>query len=139
MDTDKEDTVEKMMRDWSDIKNPSKKQLAKAKKRMDKENRKMAAYERKLLGWGWPSALIKATEDPFDYALLLKSGQSLYFSEATVINREWVHLEFNSTRPDPVAQHKGWKDIRGHLPCFERGVDVRVSEIVWVADAPFGS
>jgi hypothetical protein len=85
--------------------------------------------------FGYPPALVKACEDPFDYALKLRTGELWYFNEATPINREWVSIN--------TVEAFGHSDEASRLetkrPPFDRGVDVRVSDIVWVADAPHGS
>jgi len=69
--------------------------------------------------------------DPFDYAVGLRSGEVLFVHEATIVGRGWVHLTVSGWHTDA---DKGFHD----LP-LERGIDVRASEIAWVADAPFGS
>ena len=81
---------------------------------------------------GCPS-LRKSMHDQFDYALRLRTGEVIRFYSADFISDEWVHLTFDSCVPqveDGVPQ----------LPypaC--RGVDVRISDIVWCMDAPEGS
>lgn len=102
----------------------------------------------------WPPHLNKAVLDnPFQYACGLRDGTVIEFEGATPgdwaecerldhvadagsdedflnarVASEWVHLE-------------GIQSIRGPLGVFpfERGLDIRLSEIVWVADAPRGS
>ena len=69
--------------------------------------------------------------DPFDYAVGLRSGEVLFVHEATIVGLGWVHLTVSGWHAD---SDKGFHD----LP-LERGIDVRASEIAWVADAPFGS
>lgn len=76
--------------------------------------------EKRILG---SEALIKATQDCFDYALKLRTGDIISFSEAKIIAPEWVHLSGCSGLPFMA----------------DRGVDVRISDIVWVMDAPNGS
>lgn len=78
---------------------------------------------------GWPPALVKATGDPFDHAMGLRDGSVIQFEEATVIrDGKWAHLK------------KPRLSKEGHSPMpLERGIDVRVGEIVWVCDAPWGS
>lgn len=87
---------------------------------------------------GWPDALIKATFDSFEYALMLKTGAVLYFTDATPIcDGSWVALTLDRVHcevPDT------WSSSSVCVPpFFERGIEVRVSEIVWVADCPYGS
>lgn len=86
-----------------------------------------------------PDDLQKAIYDkPFDYALGLKDGTILFFSGASFRRGSlWIHIQ---PHPDMASS---WREdvVDGKLleiP-FDRGVDVRISEIVWVADAPFGS
>lgn len=82
----------------------------------------------------YPAALVKASCDPFDYALGLKHGEIIRFSEAS-IDGDWVHLNvdriYDDEEPNPIKRLTGL--------CFARGIDVRISEIAWVADAPEGS
>jgi hypothetical protein len=76
----------------------------------------------------YPPALHKACCDPFEYAIRLRTGETWEFEQADPINRDWVRIKFSPYRSkDGVAFR------------FDRGVDVRVSDIVWVADAPHGS
>jgi hypothetical protein len=78
----------------------------------------------------YPDALLKAVVDQFDYAMRLRTGEILYFSIAT-INGDFVHLEVHD-----IHKHR----IDERPPClFARGVDVRASDIVWCADAPWDS
>jgi hypothetical protein len=79
---------------------------------------------------GLPPALIKAIEDHFDYALGLRNGQVIEFSEARLC-RPFVFLD--------GVQASTIKALGYDRPNFERGLDVRISEIAWVADAPHGS
>lgn len=88
-----------------------------------------------------PMALAKACQDEFDYAMGLKSGLILYFTQArydAIQSPDWIHIEVRPDRgykvPDSHASDWGEK-----VMIFERGIDIRVSEIAWVADAPFGS
>ena len=81
---------------------------------------------------GYPPALAKACCDsPFDYAACLRGGSVIRFDTAEPINEEWVTLF--------IDEQKSWGIDSGMPFPFPRGVDVRVSEIVWVADAPEGS
>lgn len=76
-------------------------------------------------------ALVKSCLDNFDYALRLKSGETICYSHAKVINKDWIHLILK----DGDQQSEDNRIEYG----FHRGIDVRISEIVWVVDAPFGS
>jgi hypothetical protein len=77
-------------------------------------------------------ALLKACHDsPFDYALKLRTGEVIRFCGATIINAEWIHLEVYAMDEQPE---------RNCLPFpADRGIDVRIGDIVWVMDAPEGS
>jgi hypothetical protein len=79
-----------------------------------------------------PESLRKAICDPFDYALRLRTGEIIRFSKATVQpGAEWICLE--GAHPEGFVFGSRLK-----YPC-PRGIDVRVSQIVWCADAPEGS
>ena len=100
----------------------------------------------KLIPLTYPPALQKACEDPFDYALATKSGDLFYFVEAAVVDENWVHLKGIRSRENNYGlEGDPWGSIvagfsrDSRLPCFDRGLDLAVSEIVWVADAPHGS
>ena len=85
----------------------------------------------------YPPALLKASADPFSYALGLRDGTVVDF-ESAEINGEWVTIIINDTVipgvPINLITGHGWKGRE-----CPRGVDIRLSEIVWVADAPNGS
>lgn len=74
-------------------------------------------------------ALNKACSDSFDYALGLRSGAVFRFTSATLLNREWIHLVHDGDR----------QALLGFGYTFPRGIDVRIEDIAWVADAPAGS
>lgn len=92
---------------------------------------------------GIPDALTKATFDrPWDYMLGLRDGKVIAFSGADISpDRMWVHLTPLplNTISDDSDWHWHKHPIQGLLMCFERGIDVRLSDIAWVADAPWGS
>jgi hypothetical protein len=82
--------------------------------------------------YGYPPALVKSCDDPFDYALGLRNGSVVRFERATPIGRHWVHLDgVTEYHPHDQAQALDYN--------FERGLDVRVADICWIADAPQGS
>ena len=77
-----------------------------------------------------PDALLKAAVDPFDYAMQLRTGDVIRF-EHVEIRGAWVHLQ----------GVKEWDHAAVEYPVytFERGLDIRIADIVWVCDAPCGS
>lgn len=93
-----------------------------------------------------PYPLAKSCGDPFIYAMKLRSGEIVVYEEAN-IKGEWVNLsgikEFHqpSLVAHPVPPPRTYPqllDLNGPMT-FERGMSVRISDIVWVADAPWGS
>ena len=77
-------------------------------------------------------ALAKACQDNyFDYALKLRTGEVIRFTGARLISPGWVHL-------DVMPKHSQPEDMRLPYPA-DRGVDVRLTDVVWVMDAPEGS
>jgi hypothetical protein len=80
----------------------------------------------------YPDELIKAVGDPFEYAMRLTSGELIRF-ESAIIKGEWVHITGSGYTKynEPVFPELPH-------PC-PRGISVRISEIVWVADAPNSS
>ena len=77
-------------------------------------------------------AICKATEDkPFDYALKLRTGELIRFTGATWDGGDWVHLDLEAISE---ANTPYGIPIEG-----SPGVDLRLSDIVWAADAPDGS
>lgn len=83
----------------------------------------------KMLG---SHALAKACCDNyFDYALKLRTGEVIRFVGAEVLTPEWIRLEVASQYAQPEDNALPFK--------ADRGVEVRVSDIVWVMDAPEGS
>jgi hypothetical protein len=78
---------------------------------------------------GWPPVLQKAVYDPYDYYLVTRSGLSFWFSKASYLNPRWVLLEEVKAAGDQLNLRWGGVQFG-----FERGVELRVSEIVFVAD-----
>lgn len=72
--------------------------------------------------------LAKACVDPFSYALKLRSGEIITFTEARFVNPGWVWIDFCPLDEQPTGY--------GIPFDTERGIDVRLDEIVWVMDAP---
>ena len=84
-----------------------------------------------------PPALVKALDDQFDYALGLRNGQVIRFSIAR-LSGKWVHIvgEEGDTHEGGARGGIEMSDSDFHFP---RGLDIRLSDIMWVADAPLGS
>ena len=93
-----------------------------------------------LTAAGWPPALVKAVDDPFDYAIGLKDGTVIFFEYAISCggNHEWVTLRFQRIHDGTPAYQRSFNKTHG-IGGNDRGLQVRVSEIVWAADAPYGS
>lgn len=70
--------------------------------------------------------LAKALCDPFDYAIGLKSGEVIRCSEVNM-HGEWVVL--NQVNSEETSLK---------YPC-PRGLQVHMSAVAWIADAPEGS
>ncbi len=92
-----------------------------------------------------PASLIKACYDLFDYALGLTNGMVIRFSKATVtgdyveltVTGDWAGHGVVSGLTIPA---RGAGDLsQPYTPSFDRGIDVRIDQIVWCADAPDGS
>jgi hypothetical protein len=73
----------------------------------------------------YPPSLLKAIGDSYDYALRLRTGEVIYFQQATV---EGEFITLSGTGKDPFQQAD---ELRYS---FERGLDVRLDDIVWCAD-----
>jgi len=79
-----------------------------------------------------PPSLLKACGDPFDYALMLSNGRYYRFARAE-IHGDWVTIHAGATDAEESFQETAFP-----YGC-PRGVEIRLSEIVWCADAPEGS
>jgi hypothetical protein len=75
----------------------------------------------------YPESLIKAHGDTFDYKLRLRSGETISFTNARICG-DYAHLSGIDKERSIGLEH-----------VFDRGIEVRVSDIVWCADAPDGS
>jgi hypothetical protein len=83
-----------------------------------------------------PPALVKAIFDPFDYVLGLRDGRIIHFQEAKLCgSNKWVNLFGNGHG----FKNEGAIEVTGIDHEFPRGINVRISDIMWVADAPNGS
>ncbi|MBY0506447.1 MAG: hypothetical protein K2X03_21190 [Bryobacteraceae bacterium] len=80
----------------------------------------------------YPPSLLKACMDQFDYVCKLTTGDVIYFTHAK------IHGDHCTL--DGLAAAANFSHAKSNLPhMFPRGLDVRISEIVWCADAPAGS
>lgn len=76
--------------------------------------------------------LAKACLDQdFDYALKLRTGEVIAFRGAELLNPEWIHVRIKPMDEQPTRNQIAYP--------AERGMDIRISDIVWVMDAPEGS
>jgi hypothetical protein len=73
-----------------------------------------------------PPALWKATHDSYVYWMKLRTGELLRFERAR-IDGEWVHLH-NCVHLGPFPHQTDDFNLG-------RGMDVRLSDIVWVVDS----
>jgi len=83
----------------------------------------------------YPPSLLKAVCDQFDYALKLRTGEVLRFQSAE-IHGNYVTLTLIRPFLAAGADEFPQDDLPYLCP---RGIDVRVKDIVWCADAPDGS
>jgi len=110
--------------------------------REQKVIRELAVYQEKIrlqqqvAEQTYPPTLVKALGDHFTYALMLKTGQIISFVEAEFISTSWVRLRQPQFHADMGELHLCSSFETAE---FERGLEVRVSEIVWCVDAPNGS
>ena len=75
--------------------------------------------------------LKKASVDNFEYMVKLKTGESIFFRQAKI--------DFENNE---VELHEIEPDFSEGLPAktyLDRGISVCLDEIVWAADAPYGS
>lgn len=96
-------------------------------------------YYRAMRRKGWPSALVKAIEDHFVFAMKLTDGSVIHFRTAEEDGDGWVLVkEVISDETDP-EWYLGPPTATGDGAKFDRDVCVRLDQIVWVADCPWGS
>lgn len=80
--------------------------------------------------YGWPPALVKATADQFEYTAGVTGLGTLTFESAEYVSPQWVRLvnarHFSLGEPVP-----GCPSLSDR---WQRGLEVRVSAITWVAD-----
>jgi hypothetical protein len=71
------------------------------------------------------TVLSKSGHDPFSYALRLRTGEVFTFASSSQVGKEWLHLH------DVKVYHPTDVDL-----ISDRGIDVRLSDIVWMIDDP---
>lgn len=90
------------------------------------------AEEKALIAQFGGTVLAKACLDcEFDYACRLRSGEVVYFRGAKVLSGGWVELTLKPMDEQPTQNRIAYP--------ADRGLEVRVSDIVWIMDAPNGS
>lgn len=87
--------------------------------------------------FGIPHALVKASIDPFTYAVGLRDGRVIVFKSCS-FDADHVFVTLKGVESHNIqAPADGYK--RDHSFTFERGIDIRIVDILWAADAPWGS
>lgn len=92
----------------------------------------------------WPQSLLKATiDDPWDYAMRLRTGEVYRFIGAKIYGEyARLHGDLQGGSRDINNSIKlvlSWPSWKNEISMFPRGLDVRISDIVWCVDAPIGS
>lgn len=86
--------------------------------------------------------LSKIIEDDFFFAIGLKNGQVIRGNRAT-LHGDWLMVDGETTIGDLKSQQAtpqyASAEDRTKVWNLQRGIEVRISEIAWVADAPEGS
>lgn len=97
---------------------------------MSPEERNPAARQALAAGWPWP--LAKALFDDFNYDIGLRDGSIVHFTRAHVRGTlDWVTLDAEGLLvAGPMLSRSEF------LVDMERGLVIRVSEIVWAVDGP---
>lgn len=88
--------------------------------------------------FGIPEPLVKASIDPFDYAVGLRDGTVIRFEHCS-FDKDHVFVKLRGIRSHSIAVPVFGPDVFEHNFNFERGLDVRIVDILWAADAPHGS
>jgi hypothetical protein len=83
-----------------------------------------------------PPSLLKALVDPFDYALALRDGTVVRFSHAEISGEFAVLFGDSQVGDTPVTMFRSEGLVTYQCP---RGLDVRIADIMWCADAPQSS
>lgn len=70
-----------------------------------------------------PEYILKANLDEYAYVLGLKNGDAIQFSSLEFIGPDWVRLTGHKLKVKSLPEGR-----------FDRGLEVRYSEILWIAD-----
>jgi hypothetical protein len=85
--------------------------------------------------YGYPPALAKACCDYFENALKLRTGEVIFYTKAEPINKDWIFIDgIDDQTLSLQNKSSGLPDVG-----FHRGMEIKISEIIWCADAPNGS
>jgi hypothetical protein len=83
----------------------------------------------------YPDPVLKAAFDHYDYALGLKDGTVIRFTDAKIMG-DYILLRVADAEPVfENGRREGFKLLP--YPCL-RGVAVRLDQIAWAVDAPYG-
>jgi len=83
----------------------------------------------------YPPALLKASCDPFLYAVCIEGMGTIQFENAT-LHGDWVTLYPSSDADGFHSSDSGPTRLPFSCP---RGINIPLGRIIWVADAPNGS
>jgi hypothetical protein len=83
-----------------------------------------------------PPSLLKALVDPYDYALALRDGTVIRFNHAEISGDFAILFGDSQVADTPVKMFRPEGLATYQCP---RGIDVRIADITWCADAPEGS
>ncbi len=86
--------------------------------------------------FGYPPDLQKAVEDPFDYLIVLSTGEQIFCYRVKPIDANWIRIEKDDLF-EYIASTGESRSFFG-VACA-RGVTIAVAHIVAVMDAPNGS
>ena len=101
--------------------------------RLEESFAAMEREEARARSWGWSPMLVRALHDTWLFRLRLRTGEVVQFERAEAIDAGgwWVRLwGVSFVTQFPATDDDGW-----YWDFSQRGLDVRVSEIVWVSDA----
>lgn len=84
-----------------------------------------------------PPSLLKAVGDPFMYALRLRTGEVIEF-ECVTLHGTYATLHRRNHGSTCQCGEDAFRESELPFGC-PRGLDVRIADIVWCADAPRGS